>query len=46
MDLCWQEYTELYKEDLHNPNSHNGMIDNLEPDILKDGAVKVLHHHL
>ena len=70
----WQEYTEeLYKKDLHDPNHHNGVITNLEPDILeckvkwasgsitmskvngdvgipnelfqilKDGAVKVLH---
>ena len=32
----WQEYTEdLYKEDLHNPNNHNGMITALEPDILE-----------
>ena len=31
----WQEYTELYKKDLHNPNSHNGVITHLEPDMLK-----------
>ena len=31
----WQEYTELYKKDLHNPDNHNGMITNLEPDILE-----------
>ena len=31
----WQEYTELYKKDLHNPGSHDGMITNLEPDILE-----------
>ena len=31
----WQEYTgELYKKDLHDPDSHNGMITHLEPDIL------------
>ena len=30
-----QEYTEeLYKKDLHNPDSHNGVITHLEPDIL------------
>ena len=30
------EYTEeLYKEDLHNPDNHYGMITHLEPDILK-----------
>ena len=32
----WQEYTEeLYKKDLHDPNYHNGVIINLEPDILE-----------
>ena len=31
----WQEYTEeLYKKDLHNQDHHNGMITQLEPDIL------------
>ena len=31
----WQEYTEeLYKKDLHDPDDHNGVIINLEPDIL------------
>ena len=69
----WQEYTELYKKNLHDPDNHNGVITHLEPDILecevkwalesittnkasgcdgiqvelfqilKDGAVKVLH---
>ena len=29
-----QEYTELYKKDLHDPDSHNGVITHLEPDIL------------
>ena len=31
----WQEYTELYKKDLHSPDNHNGMIIHLEPDILE-----------
>ena len=32
----WQEYTEeLYKKDLLDPDNHNGMITNLEPDILE-----------
>ena len=32
----WQEYTEeLYKKDLHNPDSHDGVITHLEPDILE-----------
>ena len=70
----WQEYTEeQYKKDLHDPDSHDGVITHLKPDILeckvkwalgsitlnkasggdrilvklfqilKDGAVKVLH---
>ena len=30
----WQEYIELYKKDLHNPDNHNGVITYLEPDIL------------
>ena len=31
----WQEYTELYKKDLHNPDNHDGVIPNLELDILE-----------
>ena len=31
----WQEYTELYKNDLHDPDNHDGMITHLEPDILE-----------
>ena len=32
----WQGYTEeLYKKDLHDLDSHNGMITHLEPDILE-----------
>ena len=32
----WQEYTEeLYKKDLYNPENHNGVITDLEPDILE-----------
>ena len=30
----WQEYTELYKKDLHDPDNHDGVITHLEPDIL------------
>ena len=29
-----QEYTELYKEDLHDPDNHDSVITDLEPDIL------------
>ena len=29
----WQEYTEeLYKKDLHNPDNHDGVITDLEPE--------------
>ena len=32
----WQEYTEeLYKNDLHDPHKHAGVITHLEPDILE-----------
>ena len=31
----WQEYTELYKKDLHDPDNHNAVITHLEPDILE-----------
>ena len=31
----WQEYTELYKKDLHDQDNHNGVITHLEPDILE-----------
>ena len=31
----WQEYTEQYKKDLHDPDNHGGMITHLEPDILE-----------
>ena len=31
----WQEYTELYKKELHNQDNHNGVITHLEPDILE-----------
>ena len=32
----WQEYTEeLYKKDLQDPDNHDGVITNLEPDSLE-----------
>ena len=32
----WQEYTEeLYKKELHDQDNHDGMITDLEPDILE-----------
>ena len=30
----WQEYTELYKRDLNDPDNHDGVITHLGPDIL------------
>ena len=35
----WQEYTKLYKKDLHNPDNYDGVIMNLQPDIL-EGKVR------
>ena len=34
----WQEYTELYKKDLHEPDNHDGVITHLEPDILESSG--------
>ena len=31
----WQEYTQLYKKDLNDPDNHDGVITHLEPDILE-----------
>ena len=32
----WQEYTgELYKKELHDPDNHDGVITQVEPDILE-----------
>ena len=39
----WQEYTEeLCKKDLHDPGNHDGVITDLEPDILECEAKWVL----
>ena len=27
----WQEYTELYKKDLNNPENYDGVVTHLEP---------------
>ena len=36
MKKRWLEYTEeLYKKDLHDQDTHNGVITHLEPDILE-----------
>ena len=31
----WQEYTDLLKKDLNDPDYHYGVITHLEPDILE-----------
>ena len=31
----WQEYTEQYRKDLHDPDKHDGVITHLEPDIME-----------
>jgi len=36
MKKRWQEHTkELYRKDLHDPDNHNSVITDLEPDILE-----------
>ena len=36
MKKRWQEYTEeLYKKEFHDPDNHNGVITEVEPDILE-----------
>ena len=31
----WQEYTELYKKDINDPDNHDVVITHIEPDSLK-----------
>ena len=31
----WQEYTELHKKDLHDPDNHDSVLTHLKPDILE-----------
>ena len=38
----WQEYTELYKNDLHDPDNHDA---HLEPDILECEDILDLRKH-
>ena len=46
----WQEYTEeLYKKHLCNTDNHDGVITNLEPDIMESEVKRALalsQHHL
>ena len=41
----WQEYTELYRRDCHDPDNHNGVITHLEPDPGMQGEVGLRKHH-
>ena len=41
----WQEYIELYKKDLHDPDNPYGVITHLEPDILECEVKWALDHH-
>ena len=41
----WQEYTELYKKDLHDLDNHDGVITDLEPDILECEVKWALDHY-
>ena len=40
----WQEYTELYKNDLYDPDNHDDVITNLEPDILESEIKRALEN--
>ena len=31
----WQEYTDLYRKALHDPDNHDGVITHLETDVLE-----------
>ena len=41
----WQEYTELYKKYLHNPDNHNDVITHLEPEFLEFEVMCLRNHH-
>ena len=41
----WQEYTELYKKDLHDQDNHDGVITDLEPDTLECEVKWALRKH-
>ena len=33
--MRWQEYTELYKKDLYDPDNQDGVITHVKPDVLE-----------
>jgi len=35
IEKMWQEYTELYKKDLHDSDNHDCVVTHLEPGILE-----------
>ena len=41
----WQEYTQLYKKDLHDPDNHNSVITHLEPNVWMKSQVVLGRHH-
>ena len=41
----WQEYTEPYEKDLHDPDNHDGVITHLVPDILECEDSGFRKHH-
>ena len=42
----WQEYTEeLYKKEFHDPDNRDGVITDLEPDILWNQVGLRRHHY-
>ena len=41
----WQEYTDLYKNHLQDPDNDDSMITSLGPDILEQSQVGLKKHH-
>ena len=41
----WQEYTKLYKKDLHDPDNQDSVITHVEPDILECDVNSSLRKH-
>ena len=40
-----QEYTELYRKELHNQDNHDGAITHLDPNILEYQVGRRKHHY-
>ena len=43
MKMKWQEYTQLYKKYLHDPDNHNDVITHLEPGMWSQVGLR--EHH-